>query len=218
MEKIKKFIKYWYKKVSLGVILFLVIYFLPLTIISISNRKNITSSIEDLPQSKYAIVFGALVYDSGELTPVMKERIEAGILLYNEDIVDKLYISGTYDHEVGNIASYAIDHGVAEEDIVLDYNGIDTNDTCRHFDQQVFENEPILLTQSFHLSRAMYMCNNYGLKGTGLEVNKLGLIDNRGTNKISIYYTRLKRTFKEGILTWSYILGVYDKLSDESPY
>jgi len=74
----------------------------------------------------------------------------------------------------------------------------------------------ILLTQEFHLTRAMFLCNKDGVSVTGLAVNRLDLLQSRGNNALAIYATRLERNLREAIIMWATVLGVYDKYSNEA--
>ena len=63
---------------------------------------------------------------------------------------------------------YAIGLGVPEEDIVLDYAGRRTYDTCYRARQIFSVKEAILVTQAFHLPRALYTCNQLGVQAIGV--------------------------------------------------
>ncbi|MBN1485496.1 MAG: hypothetical protein JXA37_12330, partial [Chloroflexia bacterium] len=91
---------------------------------------------------------------------------------------------------------------------------IDTHDTCRHMARRATEG--ILLTQGYHLPRAMYMCEREDLDAEGVAVNHLGLLAERGSGPLAIWTTRLLRFGREALLTWSFVLGLYDKVSDEA--
>lgn len=116
--------------------------------------------------------------------------------------------------EAEAIAAYAIGQGVAEEEIIVDRLGIDTHDTCRHMARRATEG--ILLTQGYHLPQAMYMCEREGLDAEGVAVNHLGLLAERGSGPLVIWTTRVLRFGREALLTWSFVLGLYDKVSDEA--
>lgn len=99
--------------------------------------KNKIYESFDIPTRRYGIVFGAQVTESKELADVTRERIDAGIMLYEQGKVEKLFISGDNRHneEAEVIADYAENAGIKSEDIIVDLLGIDTEDTCRHFAQ-----------------------------------------------------------------------------------
>lgn len=200
--------------IILGGIVFL--YFLPQLVLIVFFSPNVYSSVENLPTIEYGIVFGAKVYDNGELSPIAKQRIEVALELYRQQKIKKLFISGTNssNKEVEVLAAYAARNGVPKENILVDNNGIDTNDTCKHFVALDAE-EAYLVTQKFHLPRALYMCQRAGIKGGGIAANKLFLISS-DDNLLSVYAIRAERFLRESGLTWLYLLGVYDKISNQA--
>jgi SanA protein len=81
---------------------------------------------------------------------------------------------------------YALSLGVPNEDIVLDYAGRRTYDTCYRAREIFGVKEAILVTQPFHLARALFLCNALGLDGVGVEAN------NRVYLKRSLLYWNLR--------------------------
>lgn len=177
---------------------------------------QIYRNLRDVPPHEYGIVFGARVNEDLSLADVTRERIEAAISLYKTGVITKVYVSGNNRHnrEAEAIADYAKNLGVTPNDIVIDQLGIDTQDTCRHFAH--LATEGILLTQEFHLPRAMAMCVSEGIQPVGLAVNRLGFIPVRGSNVLEIYSIRFGRYTRESLLTWAFILGLYGSISNEA--
>jgi vancomycin permeability regulator SanA len=112
------------------------------------------------------------------------------------------------------MAQYAQKRGVAIEDVVVDGLGIDTHDTCRHFSEMT--GAGVLVSQGYHLPRAMYMCERDGIEVNGLAVNHLGVLTERGSSRLAVYGTRVSRLVRESVLVWSYMLGIYDRISNEA--
>ena len=192
------------------------LFFLPQLFLTFKFKYKIYSGINDIPQKDFAIILGAAVRQDFNLSDAAHERIAAGVLLYKEGKVKKLFISGDNRHnrEVETIAQFAIKLGVPENDLVLDTLGIDTGDSCRNF-RTVFH-EAILVTQRFHLPRSLLMCEKNKISAIGLAVNEIGLLDSRGSNVVEVYSIRLFRLLRESMLTWLYITGLYDQFSEES--
>ncbi|NIM94999.1 MAG: hypothetical protein GTO18_14965 [Anaerolineales bacterium] len=179
-------------------------------------NADIYSDIDDLPAKEYGVVFGAYVGEDQSLSDAALERIEAAVLLYQKGKVQKLFISGTNrsNRQASVLAEYAESRGVPNDDTLVDGLGIDTHDTCRHFGQ--IGQEGLLITQGYHLPRAMLMCERDGIEVDGLAVNHLGILPERGKSLTAIYLTRGVRFVRESLLTWSFILGIYDKVSNEA--
>lgn len=127
---------------------------------------------ENAPKTRVAIVFGAGLYRDGTPSLVLRDRVQAGARLYFDGKVERLLMSGdnrfVYYNEPGAMRDYAISLGVPEDAIVLDYAGRRTYDTCYRAGYIFGVNEAILVTQNFHLPRALILCNALGLKATGV--------------------------------------------------
>lgn len=199
-----------------GLFLLLVILFTPQIWLRIKYKDLIFEQLESTPHREFAIVFGAWVNEDHSLSDITRERVEAGINLYESHKAEKLFISGDNrsNQQVEEMTNYAIENGVNPNDIVIDKLGIDTNDTCKHFAEMHLEG--ILVTQGYHLPRTMLMCKTSNVDAVGLSVDELGILKSRGDNVFQIYTVRTWRLFREAVLTWSFLLGIYDRLSTEA--
>lgn len=133
-------------------------------------------SAQEVRQDRVAIVFGARIFADGRLSPMLRDRVETAVELYQAGKVDKLLFSGDnrfqdYD-EPGRMRDHALSLGVPSEDIQPDYGGRRTYDTCYRA-KAIFRIESaILVTQEFHLPRALFTCNNLGLDVVGVAADK----------------------------------------------
>jgi len=125
------------------------------------------------PSSHVAIVFGARVYPSGRLSAMLMDRVQTAVDLYHAGKVNKLLMSGDnsapgYD-EPGAMMAYAVAQGVAPDDVVRDDTGLRTYDTCYRAKHIFQVDEAILVTNEFHLPRALYTCSQLGVAVTGVN-------------------------------------------------
>lgn len=145
-----------------------------MAIIFFQSKPYRAEEIDALPDMRVAIVFGALVYRSGELSPVLKDRVLAGVTLYHAGKVKKLLMSGDNRfvdyNEVQAMRNYAIEQGVPEADIVMDHAGRSTYDTCYRAVNIFQVEEAILVTQNYHSPRAVYTCRSLGLDAFGYGI------------------------------------------------
>jgi SanA protein len=132
--------------------------------------------VEEAPAKPAAIVFGAGLRRDGSPTRVLRDRVATAAELYFQGKAHKLLMSG--DNKVINynepaaMKEYAMDLGVPAEDIVLDYAGRRTYDTCLRA-KEIFQLEDVILvTQQFHLPRAIYTCNYLGVTAVGVPANQ----------------------------------------------
>jgi SanA protein len=133
-------------------------------------------NIETVRPAKVAIVFGAAVYRDGRLSSILRDRVDTAVDLYKAGKVDKLLLSGDNRveqyNEPGAMMVYAIRQGVAEEDIQPDYAGLRTYDTCYRA-RHIFQiDEAILVTQEFHLPRALFTCRQLGINAVGTPADQ----------------------------------------------
>jgi len=139
-----------------------------------ARSKTYTASA--VPARRAAIVFGAGLQRDGSATPILRDRVAAAADLYFSGKVEKLLMSGDNRfldyNEPGAMRSYALSLGVPEDIIVLDYAGRRTYDTCYRARAIFGLTDAILVTQSFHLPRALYTCNHLGLDAVGYEADR----------------------------------------------
>ncbi len=127
--------------------------------------------LAEVPKRQVAVVFGAAVYANGRLSPVLRDRVDTAISLYKAGQVDRIIVSGDnraadYD-EPGSMMAYAIEQGVDPEDITADRAGHRTYDTCYRASHVFDVRDAVLVTQQFHLPRALLTCEGLGIKAVG---------------------------------------------------
>ncbi len=128
--------------------------------------------VADAPTRRAAVVFGAGLQRDGTPSPVLRDRVETAADLYFAGKIEKILLSGDNRfldyNEPGSMMEYALSLGVPREALVLDYAGRRTYDTCYRA-KAIFGLEDVLLvTQSFHLARALFTCQNLGLNSIGV--------------------------------------------------
>ena len=128
--------------------------------------------VEQAPSAPVAIVFGAGLTRDGQPSPVLRDRVATAVQLYFDGKVQKILMSGDNRfvdyNEPGAMKRYALSLGVPEADIVLDYAGRRTYDTCYRARHIFGVREAILVTQRFHLPRAIFTCNGLGVDSVGV--------------------------------------------------
>ncbi len=135
--------------------------------------QKLTYGETDVPMHQVAIIFGAGLRRDGGPTPILQDRVETGARLYFSGKVKKLLMTGSNQivdyNEPEAMHQYALSLGVPEADIVMDYAGRRTYDSCYRA-REIFQvKDAILVTQKFHLARALFLCNALGVKGVGVE-------------------------------------------------
>jgi len=121
---------------------------------------------------RVAIVFGASYYSSGELSAMLEDRVKTAIALYRAHKVDRILVSGdnrtpSYN-EPKAMADYLLSHAVAPRDVIVDYAGRSTYETCQRAHEIFGLERAVLVTQQFHLPRALFLANSLGLDAYGV--------------------------------------------------
>ena len=154
----------------------------------------------DVTARHVAIVFGAGLQRDGSATPILSDRVAAAADLYFSGKVEKLLMSGDNRfldyNEPGAMRAYALSLGVPEDAIVLDYAGRRTYDTCYRAKAIFCLTEAILVTQSFHLPRALYTCNQLGLDSIGVDANR------QPYRKLSMLYWNVRELLATSAALW----------------
>jgi len=155
---------------------------------------------EKAPDKRVAIVFGAGLLRDGSPTAVLRDRVRTAARLYQEGRVEKLLMSGDnssiYYNEPESMRQYALSLGIPDEAIVLDYAGRRTYDTCYRAQKVFGLEEVILVTQKFHLPRAIYTCNQLGLPAIGVPA------DQREYRQRSLMFWNLRETAATLVALW----------------
>jgi len=173
-------------------IFFTLLFLLPKCIFEIyaQNQLYSKSNIEFRP---VAIVFGAGLLRDGTPTKVLEDRVVTATELYLNGKVKKLLFSGDNRfsdyNEPGAMKTLALSLGVPEQDIILDYAGRRTYDTCYRALHIFNVNDAILVTQKYHQPRALFTCNKLGLNAIGIPA------DQRDYHKYSYQYWSLREVF-----------------------
>jgi SanA protein len=132
--------------------------------------------VDDAPTERVAIVFGAGLRRNGTPTTILYDRVATAVELYRQGKVEKLLLSGDNrfaDHnEPGAMQQTALDLGVPAAALVLDYAGQRTYDTCYRAKEIFGVRRALLVTQNFHLPRALMICEGLGLEVAGVSADR----------------------------------------------
>lgn len=170
-----KFIRCWF---NLGVIMsiLLAVGIIALQIyINKSTKEHIYTQIEQLSPSYTGLVLGAKVYKNG-LSSVLQDRIDSALDLYKAHKIKRFLLSGdhgkiNYD-EVNQMKKYLIKKGVPSTDIFLDHAGFNTYSSIYRARNIFKASDVIIITQKFHLKRALFIAKALDVKSQGFVADK----------------------------------------------
>lgn len=152
-----------------------------------SGRVSTYGEDGDTAAAPVAIVLGAAVYGPGDPSPWLKYRLETAAGLYSSGRVDAILVSGDnsrvdYDEPTA-MRDYLVGLGIPSEAIALDYAGFDTYDTCVRARRIFGVDQALLVSQDFHVSRAVAVCRSAGLDARGVGDTQAAA--DRGTWRMS---------------------------------
>jgi len=168
----KWFVLYWRFLCLLMVLGTILTPFILTVYIKIVTNNRRYFQAEKVPTEPVAIVFGAGVWADGTPTPMLADRVEGAVELYRLGRVNKILMTGdnaTREYnEVVAMQQYAERLGVPSQDIKLDYAGFSTYESCYRAKVIFGVERAVLITQEYHLPRAVYTCNQLGIQAVGL--------------------------------------------------
>ena len=150
--------------------------FVPDIIVVSSAKNRIITADEaaELQDTDCVLVLGAGVRD-GNPTPMLRDRLITGISLYKSGAASKIIMSGDHGREdydeVNVMKSYAVENGVPDGDVFMDHAGFSTYDSVYRA-KAVFEADSIIIvTQKYHLYRALYIAERLGVNAVGVSAD-----------------------------------------------
>ena len=165
----KKIIKYLFITLLTIIVLILLINYY----VIFSTNKQIRNNISNVD---CIIILGAGLRQNNMPSLMLEDRLIKGIEAYNNGISKKIIMSGDHTRknhdEVTIMKEYAINMGVPSEDIFMDHAGISTYDSIYRA-KYIFNAKKIaIITQKYHLHRALHIANKLGLEAYGIEAEK----------------------------------------------
>lgn len=137
----------------------------------VSFEKEI-KEIDSLKETNAGLVLGASTKNN-RISDIFKDRLDSALKLYKNKKIEKILISGdhgTEEYDEVNLAKqYLLENNVKEEDIFLDHAGFDTYDSLYRAKEVFGISEVIIVSQNFHLGRALYIAHSLGLDAQGFS-------------------------------------------------
>lgn len=172
--QLKKIIKYLIFIICIGIIIICILSLY----VKLSTKKQIltSSEIKDISDIDCILVLGAGVIDNRP-SLMLKDRLETSIDLYNDNISNKIIMSGDHGranyNEVKVMKEYGIKNEIPSENIFMDHAGFSTYESIYRA-KEVFKSKKIVIvSQEYHLYRALYIANKLGLEAYGVPAKKV---------------------------------------------
>ena len=165
------------KKFLIGIIFLIICTFIAIFDISLYVRLSTKGQI--LTESEYSslsnvdciIILGAGIWGD-KPSPMLEDRLLEGIKLYQNGVSDKIIMSGDHGRkeydEVNIMKNYAIEKGITSENIFMDHAGFSTYESIYRAKDVFQAKKVVIVTQKYHLYRALYIANSLGLEAYGV--------------------------------------------------
>lgn len=141
----------------------------------LSADQHSTGEVAEVPAAEVAIVPGALVKPDGEMSTMLADRVEQAAALWHADRVGKILVSGDHGQweydEPGTMREALIAAGVDPEDVFEDHAGFETWATMVRARSIFGVRDAVVVTQGFHMPRALFLAEQAGIEATGLTAD-----------------------------------------------
>ncbi len=173
-------------------------------LVGISGGKSIIKDEISLEKADAIVILGAKVYSSGNPSPMLRDRLLKGYELYKKGVSGKILVSGDHGtrgyNEVSAMRQYLVELGVPEGDIFMDHAGFNTYDSIYRARDVFLCKKIVVVTQEFHLVRALYIANAIGgisAQGVASDLSDYGsirynIIREFGSRPKAVFYTLFK--------------------------
>jgi vancomycin permeability regulator SanA len=159
------------KSVVVGFAVLLAASVIPTAYIELATRTHVVTP-DAAPAVPWGLVFGAGLAPGGEPSPILAERLETALMLWRSGRVERLLLTGNtdpYHDEIRSMRRYLTKGGVPERAISVDLEGLSTFDSCWRARGVFGVQRAILVTQGFHLPRAVYLARAAGIDAVGVR-------------------------------------------------
>ena len=164
------------KVIKVGIIIIIIIVLIRLLInfyVKNSTKNQIIEKDDysTLKNIDCIIILGAGIWGD-KPSPMLEDRLKEGILLYNNEVSDKIIMSGDHGREeydeVNTMKKYAIENGIPSENIFMDHAGFSSYESIYRAKEIFNAKKVVIVTQKYHLYRALYIANQLGLEAYGV--------------------------------------------------
>jgi vancomycin permeability regulator SanA len=135
-----------------------------------ATRRQIFDE-RDLPRMQTALVFGAGVEPDGSPSVMLGDRLDIAVRLYRTGKVQRLLLTADDlpgDRETPAMLARVLGAGVPRDRVIVDNGGFSTRDSCIRARTVFGLRSATLVTQAYHLPRALFVCRTYGVGGVGV--------------------------------------------------
>lgn len=139
------------------------------------SYRHLISSTADVSKKSIIIILGAALKPNGQPSDALMDRLQTGLDLYRNQKGDRILVTGDdgkfHTNEVAAMKDFLLKNGVRDVDIWTDGQGYRTYESCKRAKQEFNITQAIIVTQNFHLPRALYLCNQLSVNSVGVSAD-----------------------------------------------
>lgn len=143
--------------------------------IHITTKALIFNEVSAIPHTEVAVIMGASILKDGNLSPILVDRVDTAIKLYEEEKVDKILVTGDNStlsyNEVNPVRLYLLEKNIPDKNIFLDHAGFDTYSSMYRARDIFLASSMTIVTQSFHLPRSVFIAKTLGINAYGYNAD-----------------------------------------------
>lgn len=132
--------------------------------------------VAELPQADAILVLGAYVYPDGRVSAVVRDRLDTALDAYAARKSTRILVSGDHGRkeydEVNTMKAYLLSRGLTDERVFMDHAGFNTYDSMYRARDIFKARKLIIVTQQYHLSRAVYLARRMGIDAYGVAADR----------------------------------------------
>lgn len=186
------------KIIKLLLIIILIIILINAYMIVVTKKLILNKDKISKDNIECIVVLGAGIRNGGP-SPMLEDRLLTAIELYNSGVTNKILVTGDHEYadhdEVNVMKNYLKEHGIPSENIFMDHAGLSTYDSIYRASKVFKTNRFIIVTQKYHLYRALYISKALNINAYGVSATKREYVNQRKRD-IREVAARVKDFFK----------------------
>jgi vancomycin permeability regulator SanA len=148
------------------------------------NRILTSSQAAELSDVDCVLVLGCKVWDEGQPSHMLEDRLRRGVELYEMGAAPKLLMSGDHGRvdydEVDAMKRYGVDAGISSSDIFMDHAGFSTYESMYRAKEIFQAKKIIIVSQEYHLYRALFVANMFRIEAYGVSADYRSYVGQTG--------------------------------------
>lgn len=156
----------------------------PVLVVQVVGSSKVFTP-DEVPNRSVALVLGAGLQAGGKPSVFLTRRLDMARELYERGKVDVILVSGDNaleEHdEPTAMFNWLVEAGIPADRVVRDHAGFDTHDSCKRAHDVFGVEDAIVVTQDYHLPRALFSCSAAGIDAVGVGVSSTNVARSTGT-------------------------------------